>query len=314
VNSFRSRLNGGKPAASRLLAEKPAQSRNSDAEGLEAVAVPRTETRQVNHRGDDRHRLSSEEAIATWNGAEHAVRLINLSGGGAMIAAPFSPLLWDQVDLALGGCGTLQCAVRWIKGGRLGLEFAHETQIETDPETLAQTLRAVIERSFPDIVGAVASKPAAPAPIDEAALAADQTALESHVTRQATRHPLIWNGLIHFNHDSSAVRLRNISACGALLEVTAALPVAAEVLLDLGDAGSLFATVHWVRGDQVGIRFHAPFDLTLLSRCKPELAPTHWSQPAYLRDESRDSSPWAREWCRLSLPELQSELEGFLKH
>ncbi len=314
MNRFRSTLGSGKPAKQALLAEKPAEDRPSIGDNLGKVAVVRAETRSANHRGEDRHRLNREDAMARWNDTEQAVDLINLSGGGAMIEASFRPMLWDRVDLTLGECGTLECAVRWIKGDRLGLEFAHETQIEASPDIRAETLRAVIARSFPDV--AIARIAEAVHPREESApLVAEKTDedLGEQSRREGSRHPLIWSGLVHYNHDSSTVRLRNISAGGALIEGPGVFPLGCELLLDLGEAGSLFATVHWARGDQAGLGFHAPFDLTRLSRSKPEVAPTRWAQPEYLRDESSDSSPWASQWGRLNLSQLQNQLEGFLK-
>jgi hypothetical protein len=86
--------------------------------------VPRSETRRGNHRVKDRHRLTGESATARYGGAEHQVEVINLSAGGAMIRAGFTPRLWDIVELELGGGHSIECAVRWLRGGLVGLEFA----------------------------------------------------------------------------------------------------------------------------------------------------------------------------------------------
>ena len=315
MNRFRSTVVSGKPAKQHLLAEKPDEDRRTVTGKLETVAVPRAEARLANHRGEDRHRLSSEDAVAHWDDTEQSVELINLSGGGAMITASFKPKLWDRVDLTLGGCGKLECAVRWIKGDRLGLEFAHETQIEASPEVRVKTLHAVIARSFPDIAMARLADPLelteqaeAQAPCGASDDAADQA------RRDGSRHPLIWNGVVHYNHDSSPVRLRNISSGGALIESAGAFPLGAELLLDLSEAGSLFAKVNWAHGDQSGLKFQEIFDLTQLSLMKPVLAPARWSQPDYLREQTGDSSPWAAQWGRLNLSQLQTQLEGFLRH
>jgi hypothetical protein len=81
-------------------------------------------------------------------------------------------------------------------------------------------------------------------------------------------------------------------------------------MLDFGDAGSLFATVGWCRGDQLGLSFHAPFDISSLAQAKPEVAPQRWARPDYLRDETNDSSPWASQWGRLTIEEVQEKLSG----
>lgn len=109
------------------------------------------------------------------------------------------------------------------------------------------------------------------------------------------------------------MRLRNISANGTLLDCERHHPVGAEPLFELGDAGSLFGTVSWSRGGQVGLKFHEPFDLSRLARSRPEVAPTRWVRPAYLDDTAAEGSAWEPHQERLSVGELSQELEGFLK-
>jgi len=58
-----------------------------------------------------------------------------------MIAAAFEPNVWDKLELHLGENGTIECAVRWVKGGRMGLEFAHETQLDCSAEEQAILFR-----------------------------------------------------------------------------------------------------------------------------------------------------------------------------
>lgn len=318
MNEFRERLFSGKLAAEPLLREKrrkgsspaealPSAENQPEPEGstLGDVVIPRETGRTTNHRLSDRHRLlKEEEATATWDGRDFRVQIINLSGGGTMIAAPFQPRLWDRIDLSLGGCGTLECAVRWVKGGRVGMEFAHETRIEAEPEVRTSLLREVIRRSFPDVEMDVPPV----TPVDAPASGTEVAHECESVQRGEKRHPLIWNGLIHFNHDSTPVRLRNISEDGALIESSGIFPAGAELLLDLGDAGSIFSTVAWAHGDQCGLRFHAPFRIGRLADVKPDVTPARWSKPDYLRDDNSDSSPWASRWERLSLGELRQTL------
>lgn len=311
MNNFRAALLSGK----RVNSDQPVQSekkpRSPGGEGLERVAVPRDAHRTADHRDDDRHRLIEQTATLGFRGSELVVDLINLSGGGAMVRGDFAPDMWERVSLTLGENGTLECAVRWVRGDRIGLEFAHETQIQADPATRDAMLLDVIRQSFPDYA-------ASPSPV-----AADQPGLPDLpddvdpvdlARRGEPRHPLIWSGEILFNHDSQPVRLRNISANGALVESPLAYPPGSEVYLDLDGAGSLFATVSWSRGDQVGLAFQQPFDIASLARHTPTIAPNRWSKPQFLRDDQGESSPWSAGWERLSVDELKTSLEGFLKH
>ena len=299
MNSFRSQIFGTEPAnPDDLLGKKAPRGAKGDA-GLISVAVPRQETRSADTRDGDRQRLLDESVTAEHGGRSYEVELINLSGGGAMISAAFEPLLWDRVDLHLGENGTVECAVRWIKNGRIGLEFAHETRIDCSPEKRNGVLAQVIASNFPEVRAEPRTE------------AAEEEEHDEH--RRASRHPLIWSGLIHFNYDSIPIRLRNISETGALIESRTPVPSGSELLLDLGNAGTIFAKVSWTRGDQVGLAFESAFDLELLAKARPEVAPAKWEQPAYLRDRGRDASPWQAQWGRQSLSELKAELEGFLK-
>lgn len=298
--NIRSKIFGGKNLTERPLVVGAKKPKGAKTDMLNSVSVPREETRRANTRGADRHRLADERVRADHDGKSYDVELINLSGGGAMIAGDFEPRLWDCVELHLGEGGMIECAVRWLKGGRVGLEFAHETRLECSADEQAVLLREVITRSFPDLEFEARTTPGG----DEA---------DDREGRRDRRHPLIWSGTLHHDYQSSTVRLRNISTTGALIECEAMLRVGSEPLLDLGDAGSFFCTVSWVVGDQVGLRFETPFDLTQLARARPEVAPARWERPEYLRTDQSADSPWADEWGRMSLGELRDELEGFMK-
>jgi hypothetical protein len=311
MNDFRSKILSGKPEKdSSLLSAKRPRNLQAGEESLVRVSVPRSEARTVNHRSGDRHRLIDQPVTARHGSDTYPVWLINLSGGGAMIEGDLRPELWDRVELDLGSgstCGRLECAVRWIKGSRLGLEFAHETRIEADGETRRDLLRQVLAQNFPDLEVPVEVSAAVEEPAAEP-VASEPEEPEAHSRREEARHPLIWNGVVHYDHDTTPVRLRNISSTGALIEGGPALPVGAELLLDLDDAGTCFATVSWVHGDQAGLSFRSLFNLANLARSKPQLTPNRWAKPDYLRDESSDTSPWASAWSRLSLPELKKTL------
>lgn len=311
MNDFRDRVFGGKPGHDPLLlTKKPPRTKPSKAaeeESFSELAINREAIRQANHRDTDRHRLDAETVELTLDGQTQRVSLINLSGGGAMIEGSVGLKLFDRVELRLGGSASLEAIVRWVRGQRFGLEFAHETRIETGLEELNDTLLAVIRRSFPDV--ALEAEAEVPA-VEPADVTPSSSSDFYNRPERELRHPLIWSGLVHFDHDSSPVRLRNISSNGALIEVTVTYPVGAELLLDLGEAGSIFATVHWARGDQCGLEFKAPFDITELARARPEVASSRWVAPDHLRDNRGGSGPWAAQWERGDLGALHRHLES----
>ena len=295
MNEIRSRLLA-RGNSSPLIDSKAPSGASAEA-GLGSIKVSRREVRSHNSRDRDRHRLAGARATATHDGRAYNVEIINLSGGGAMVNAEFEPLLWDRVDLQLGENAAIETAVCWIKDGRLGLEFAHETRIDCSPELHAELLSEAIATNFPDVD----------------AKEAEDKEPEPESRRGDARHPLIWRGVVHYDFDSTPVRLRNISGTGALIDSERPLVAGADLVLDLGDAGQIDSQVSWVLGEQVGLRFRSPFDLSKLARSKPEVAAPHWEQPSYLRGNGQ-TSPWADYWNRRSIPELKEQLEGFLKH
>jgi len=167
-----------------------------------------------------------------------------------------------------------------------------------------RALREVIARSFPDIEFE--------GHVDTGSSSAPRDS-DGSEQRTSRRHPLIWSGQIHHDYQSTPVRLRNISPTGAMIECSIPLHVGVEPLLDLGEAGQVFATVTWVVGDSAGLRFHEPFDLAHLARSKPEVASGRWERPGYLQPGPVADSPWDDKWDRMSLGELRQDLEGFLK-
>lgn len=291
--NIRAQIFGSEEAGPDLPVKRP---KGAKAEQLESVTVPREERRRANSRHQDRHRLLEEKVSLTHRGEARKVELINLSGGGAMVSG-FTPKLWDKVELHLGENGTIECAVRWIREGRVGLEFAHETRLDCSADEQAEVLREVVVRSFPDLEF---EGPPTPEP---------QT--EEH--RGERRHPLIWSGTLHHRDSNIRVRVRNISSTGAMIEVSEPVLVGGQAILELGDDGFIPATVAWMVGDEVGLRFRGKFDLGQLARSRPEVAPQKWVAPDYLKPAKGGDSPWSPKWGRMSLGELKQQLEGFLK-
>ena len=310
MNNFRSAILSGKSLRTNpIVRDKTA--RGAETDDLSSVEVPREEARTHDHRDDNRHRLENEVATARFDGEDHDVDLINLSGGGAMIRADFTPRLWERVDLKFAEGAEIECAVRWLRGDRVGLEFAHETRIDCAPDVRDALLLDVVRRSFPDATIQTPEQPAE-APTLKAKAEEDDSVANSRRTER--RHPLIWSGEIVYNHNSEKVRLRNISEHGALIEAPVSYPQGVELYLDLGEAGQHFATVSWIFGDKVGLKFAQPFNLKLLGSVKPEVAPAMLTRPGPTGRLSADrDNPWAEGWGRQSVEELREDLEGYLK-
>ncbi len=314
MNSFRSAILTGKGLRSNPVVREK-HGHGADTDNLSSVGVPRSESRSQNHREDDRHRLDHETSTVRYAGNEHQVDLINLSGGGAMIRADFTPRLWERVDLIFDEGAEIECAVRWLRDDRVGLEFAHETRIDCAPEVRDALLLDVIRRSFSNVTISTAKsqKVVSTASTEKPGSKDDDDAI-TNSRRTERRHPLVWSGQILYAHDSEKVRLRNISEHGALIEGPVSYPLGAEVFLDLDEAGQHFATVSWTCSDKIGLKFQTPFDMALLGKSRPELAPEMMTRPGPAGRLSADKdNPWAEGWGRQSLDELRDDLEGFMK-
>ena len=309
MNNFRKAVLTGKGLKGDPVVQQK-QKRGAAEDDLSSVSVPRGEERSQNHREDDRHRLDQEVIRVRFEGTEHQADLINLSGGGAMIRADFTPRLWERIDLIFSEGAEIECAVRWLREDRVGLEFAHETRIECDPELRDKLLLDVLRRSFAGEVSISTAKPDS-APIASVQPADDDAVANSR--RNDRRHPLVWMGQVFYNHGTEKVRLRNISESGALIEAPISYPRDAEVYLDLGDGGQHFATVSWSCGDKIGLRFKDPFDLRVLGKAKPEVTPSMLIRPGPTRLNADQDNPWAEGWQRQSIDQLRDDLEGFLK-
>jgi len=273
------------------------------ADTLNSIKISRTECRRGNARGGDRHRLTSENALLRIEGTEHSVALVNLSAGGAMVRATVDLILWDHVRQVIGSEGEIDCAVRWIKGDRIGLEFAHETRIDCGEDDRNELLRAVIRKSFPDLADLSLEYP-------ERRIDDDPSVdPESAKRRQADRHPLVWNGVVYcddsYDFDAEPVRLRNISNTGALVQSRNPLPEGETVYLELEGAGRFEATVKWTLGDQSGLEFHHPFDIHTLSDVRPEVASEIVTHETFGKQE-----PWAPGWKRATVEQMAQSLGG----
>ncbi|WP_265529334.1 PilZ domain-containing protein [Sphingomicrobium marinum] len=308
MNSFRNSI--GKPRPQRepepLLLDKGQHVTRED--DLTSVSIRRHAHRSATTRICDRHRLTSEEVIVyTDDGTESVAELINVSQGGAMIETDLEVELWQPLALDFGDAGVLECAVRWIRDKRIGVEYISETQFGCDPAMRDTILLETIRKSFPSY--AVRGMD-----IGHSTSGGAHKKRASSETRVARRHPLIWSGEIHYHHDTHEVRIRNISESGAMIECAKPLPVDAGLLLDLGKAGQIFSFVSWCRGGHVGLAFEELYDVSRLAEARPQVAApgSGWVAPDYLRKTPHPKSPWSDRWESPTLEKLREDLEGFL--
>jgi hypothetical protein len=290
---------GGLERSPLVTVKKP---RGAKADALHSIAVSRQESRRGDTRAGDRYRLVGECVRVTHDGSTHDGRLINVCASGAMISAEFEPLPWDRVKLHLDADRPIASRVLWIRAGHIGLEFDQRIELDCSDSKQANLLRQVITRHFPD------AQFEAPLEVEE-----QGTECASEDQRLARRSPLLRMGNLHYDYASTPARLRDISSAGATIETSAALVTGAEPLLDLGEAGSVFATVVWTSGDQAGLRFNQPFDLSQLPKARSQAGPAGWQPPAHLRANARGESGEDEQWKQIPLNELNKDLDRLLK-
>ena len=91
---------------------------------LSGGMIPRTVRRVFDERGEPREPAASETAVLSHRGRNHVVKVVNLSNSGAMVIFPVLPHIGEAVMLQLLDWGQVQGYVRWVRDGKIGINFA----------------------------------------------------------------------------------------------------------------------------------------------------------------------------------------------
>ncbi|HYJ84001.1 MAG TPA: PilZ domain-containing protein [Allosphingosinicella sp.] len=245
--------------------------------GLAKIAIKRQEARVTDQRLEDRLRGIVERTTMVFRRRRQDVEVVNVSSRGAMIRSEIEPRIGEKLDMLFDGKNRTKCIVRWLREGRIGLEFVDETIFWTSDRGNGPVFQ--------------------PAPPEPAAIHA--------VAEREPRQKLLRAGTLYWSGISIPVRLRNISGGGARVESGRELCPGAEVELDLGEAGFQIAEVRWSKDGQVGLRFAETFDIESLAPSHQAERPPEVLKPAYLETELQPDSPWAARFERLSLTDLK---------
>lgn len=242
--------------------------------GLAAIPIPREESRRHNQRREDRHINLADKAVITFRRKRLEVDVVNVSSHGVMIDSDIEPRVGERIEIRFEDCNRTLCYVRWVKGRQIGLEFTAETVLIAPPN-----VRQLI--------------------ISGRRLGEQPPKLEIKPERPH-RHNLILRGVLHCGIESPEVRLRNISASGAMVDCSEDILVGTQVVLELagGGAVAIEGRVRWCRSGQIGLLFDRDFDMCLLADggpAKPPPPPSipRYVKPDYLASEGEEDSPWA---------------------
>ncbi len=94
--------------------------------GLAGSLIPGTEPRQTDQRSEDRLEGLVQRAVITFRGEEHSVPVLNISSRGTMLESDILPRIGEAVVVQFDNCTSIHAFVRWVRGGRVGLNFGHE--------------------------------------------------------------------------------------------------------------------------------------------------------------------------------------------
>jgi len=88
--------------------------------------IPRVQRQIFDQRSEERHSGLVDRAVIFFRGEEYVVPVINISSRGTMIESEITPRIGETVVIQFDRCSPIQGFVRWVRQGRLGVNFGHE--------------------------------------------------------------------------------------------------------------------------------------------------------------------------------------------
>ena len=266
----------------------------------------------------DRLELDLREDVLIGDSPETGERLARLKGLGVRLAlddfgaAPSSMISLRTVPLDRVKIHPSLLRAALPDGSRAQailaalVALAHElgTAVTAEGAETHEELALIRKLGFDDIQGFLFGRPV---PAEEALQLAERSRPVSarNVRARPPRHSLIRRGAMLWRGDSFPVRLRNVSADGAMIETDEPFEPDTQVELDLSGDVRLGAIVRWSQDGRVGLKFHEPFDLQRLGKAKNRPAGTGILRPDYLKSETSPDSPWAARQDRLTVKDVR---------
>ena len=94
--------------------------------GLAALVKRPAPAVVVEQRSEERREGVVDGATLFFRGEQHHVAVINLSSRGTMIETGIAPRLGESVVIRFDGYSPMHAFVRWVRDGRVGLNFGGE--------------------------------------------------------------------------------------------------------------------------------------------------------------------------------------------
>jgi diguanylate cyclase (GGDEF)-like protein len=127
-----------------------------------------------------------------------------------------------------------------------------------------------------------------PTPGEEARVIANRSRIEADgfACVREPRHRLMRRAIASINGKAREVRLRNISAMGALVESDQAVTPGSQMTIDVVGAGPVTGIVKWAHAGKFGLQFEDAFDLGRLAPKKQKANDVTMLQPWYVKAAS----------------------------
>jgi diguanylate cyclase (GGDEF)-like protein len=202
---------------------------------------------------------------------------------GYLKKAPFDKIKIDQsfVRGAASKTSRNSAIIRAI------VTLAESLQMETCAEGVEthDDLHLIRDLGCSHVQGYIFGKPMDGASALE--LAASATAIpEGYQSMREPRQRLMRRAMASIDGQVCEVRLRNISAMGALVECDRAVAPGTRVAMDIVGAGPIEGTVRWAQAGKFGLQFNDAFMMSRLAPKKQKVNDVQMLRPWYVGDKA----------------------------
>ena len=88
--------------------------------------IPRMQRRIFDQRSEERYTGIVDRAVIIFREQNYIVPVINISSRGTMVECDIMPRIGETIIIHFDHCTPIQAFVRWVRDGRIGLNFGHE--------------------------------------------------------------------------------------------------------------------------------------------------------------------------------------------
>jgi diguanylate cyclase (GGDEF)-like protein len=198
---------------------------------------------------------------------------------GYLKKAPFDKIKIDQ-SFVRGAASTTKRNGAII---RAIVSLAESLDMDTTAEGVEthDDLYLIRELGVSQVQGYIFGKPM-PAPEAREMANASRIEAEGYQCIREPRHRLMRRAIASINGRATEIRLRNISAMGALVECNEVVAPGQTMAIDIVGVGPVVGAVKWSHAGKFGVQFTEQFDLARLATKRPNSNDVTMLQPWYV--------------------------------